>query len=316
MDKIYTAPKYLDIILTIFLFQQEKKTTISEITRIAFRPQNYGDITKTAEYNMCLRFIKDLENKKIIKKVKPSKNDKFKTYYSIELIHLTKEIIQFLKDLPTYMGEKNRLFEKLDMKELKYIKNYLGSYYRALSLDLIKFKFQDNENKLALDNINLKDSIFILIDKLIPVYIKDTEEGNIIHPYINPEYIKDYNSLLKRKEKTKANFLLFLLILKSIQKDYLPYAYIYGFNKDLEEFVFLLTKTKKERIKIQKEEAKKDYEYDLKHPPTAQTKEDLKEMHDDLVNDIENSEGKTWAYDKIMKIIEDEDEIFKYYPSD
>lgn len=234
---LFYDPIYMDIITYIFAFQDEKNTFISRMTLNLLHPTNYVDITKTSEYIKIFRAVRDLESLNLINKVKPEDKGKSqKSYYEISLKAFCEEIVRFYLSLPTYSHEKDRLIEKFifNYKDNKKIIHFLGLYFRCLSIDLMNFK---QDNKFKLKSFNLRDALFLLMQHLVPKKFLDYDCKGMLSPFgnIDPKYLKRLDLL--KKDKEEYNFLLFLLILKSLSKDFVPFAYIDGFNYELSEFI-------------------------------------------------------------------------------
>ncbi len=231
-QEFFTNKDHLKIILYLFANQNKKETFAVNICKEVFNPQNYADITKTYEYKLTNILLTALEHRKIVKKVVPKDKDKFRTHFFINLPGFIDQIMFFLSELPTYMSpyEHNK---ELWLKELKYknnklIEDFVIMYYRALSL----------EPRVKEITGNLKDSIFILIDKVIPEYVETTFHRSSKNPFSDNENIPIKLSELVEttKDDEKKNFLLFLALLYNLSKDYLPYACVGGFSKDLYEY--------------------------------------------------------------------------------
>lgn len=159
-------PEYMRVILHVFFRQKDKDTTISEITRLIFKNIKTDNITRTAEYTHTLRILKTLENKKVIKKIKPVKKDKFKTHYVIDLPNFTSLILDFLKELPLYGQDKNRDLGKKTMKSNELIQKFITIFYVGLSQRFLFYLFSDlNQFRDLASNLTLAESIFLFINK-------------------------------------------------------------------------------------------------------------------------------------------------------
>lgn len=236
-------------LLSIFFFQNEKKSYPSEIVRYGFRVFFEEDVTKTKEYKRCLKSLLALESEGLIEKVKPPKPGEFKTHFKINLKEFTRLLLYYIKELPTYDAQIEMTYNPRDFENNPYIQGLIGMYFRGMACEyLLVRKDRSEEWNVFYESLNLREAFFLLLNRGISHYHRPWVriEDNPFSEKIGAEaycmeiagkkYTFEAIEAFKKKPKI-GKFLDFLAVLGVLSQQLSPFSKLNGTIYDAGDFI-------------------------------------------------------------------------------